>query len=448
MRYLAKIKLLGELYLTQRFFGLFAVAIVLFILSFGMPLLFPLAQLALIMVLFTLLLDIALLFRLRAISAERTTPKLLSLGDNNTITLTVTNSSGMELKLDIIDEVPVQLQIRDLLISRTIGAQQTTQINYELRPVSRGVYKFRAIRLFASTKIGLAQRRYTEHADQEVPVYPSVIMMKQFELMAFAKISNHEGIKHTRKLGHSYEFEQIKNYVQGDDYRSINWKATGRRGDLMINQYEDERSQQIYCIIDKSRSMHMPFNGLSLLDYAINTSLVISNIALIKHDRTGLLTFSDKLGNFVKADRRRSQLRNLLNILYKQQSRDLEANYELLYMATRNMIKSRSLLFLFTNFESRYALERVLPILRRLNKGHLLVVIMFQNTEIANSLNEGAQNVEEIYANTIAEGIMNEKQQMVNELARFGIQCIYTRPEDLSMNTVNKYLELKSRGLI
>ena len=448
MRQLAKIKLLGELYLTQRFFGLFAVVIVLFILSFGLPLMFPLAQLALILVLFTLVLNIVLLFRARAVSAERIVPNLLSLGDENTISLIVTNKSNMELTLEVIDEVPVQFQIRDLLLHEKIGPQQTTQIDYQLRPVTRGAYFFRAIRVFATTKIGLAQRRYTTEADQEVPVYPSVIQMKQFELMAFAKIANHEGIKHTRKLGHSYEFEQIRNYVQGDDYRSINWKATGRRGDLMINQYEDERSQQIYCIIDKSRSMHMPFNGLSLLDYSINTSLVISNIALLKYDRTGLLTFSDKVGNFVKADRRRSQLRNLLNTLYKQQSRDLEANYELLYMAARNMIKSRSLLFLFTNFESQYALERVLPILRRLNKGHLLVVIMFQNTEIANSLTEGAHNVQDIYANTIAEGMLNEKQQMVNELARYGIQCIYTRPEDLSMNTINKYLELKSRGLI
>ena len=98
-----------------------------------------------------------------------------------------------------------------------------------------------------------------------------------------------------RRIGHSYEFEQIKNYVRGDDYRSINWKATSRRGHLMVNQYEDERAQQVYNIIDKSRSMKMPFNGMSLLDYAINTSLVISNVALQKHDRAGLMTFSDKM---------------------------------------------------------------------------------------------------------------------------------------------------------
>ena len=448
MQLVSKIKLLGSVYLTKRTFAVLGSIVGMFTLSFGVPILFPVSQIALLVLVVAILVDLLLLYSNQQIAAERHTPKLMSLGDENDISITITNRSGLALSLEVIDELPVQLQVRDMNMARNIAAKETITLKYQLRPVTRGVYRFKAIRVFATTSIGLAQRRYTFKAFQELAVYPSIIQMKQFELMAFSKIANNEGIKHTRKLGHSYEFEQIRNYVQGDDYRSINWKATGRRGDMMINQYEDERSQQIYCIIDKSRSMHMPFNGLSLLDHAINTSLVISNIALIKYDRAGLLTFSDKIGNFLKADRRRSQLRTMLNTLYKQKSRDLEANYELLYMATRNMIKSRSLLFLFTNFESRYAMERVLPILRQLNRGHLLVVIMFQNTEIADMVNTTATDLEGIYANTIAEGLLNEKQQMLNELKKYGIQCIYTRPEELSMNTVNKYLELKSRGLI
>lgn len=448
MRAFSKIKLLGGLYLTKRFFMLMGVVIGLFTLSFGVPLLFPVAQLALILVAAIVLFDSLLLYLGHHIDAERITPKMMSLGDENDIQIKLTNRSGQKLFLEVIDELPVQMQVRNMSISKSLAARQTDTIHYKLRPVTRGVYQFKSIRIFASTFVGLVQRRYSIGGKQDLAVYPSIIQMKQFELMAFSKIAHSEGIKHTRRIGHSYEFEQIRNYVQGDDQRSINWKATSRRGDLMVNQYEDERSQQIYCVIDKSRSMHMPFNGLSLLDYAINTSLVISNIALIKYDKAGLLTFSDKIGSFLKAERRRSQLRNMLNTLYKQNAREQEANYELLYMATRNMIKSRSLLFLFTNFESKYALERMLPILRRLNKAHLLVVVIFKNTEISDMIEDPAVNVEDIYTHTIAEGLLNEKQQMLNEMNRYGIQCIYTRPEELSINTVNKYLELKSRGLI
>lgn len=282
----------------------------------------------------------------------------------------------------------------------------------------------------------------------EVPVYPSIQQMKNMELLAFNRISTRQGIKRIRRIGHSYEFEQIKNYVRGDDYRSVNWKASSRRHNLMVNQYQDERSQQVYCAIDKSRVMRMPFNELSLIDYAINASLVISNIALQKYDKAGLITFSDKLGATIKADSKATQLNKILHALYKEKERSLEANYDLLYYASRKLISGRSLILLFTNFESNYALERALPVLRRMNRMHLLVVIFFENTEIRGFARQKADSLEDIYHQTIAEKFLSEKAQMVHKLRQYGIQSILTPPEDLSVNTVNKYLELKSRGLI
>ena len=328
----------------------------------------------------------------------------------------------------------------------TPGEEQT--LKYSLRPLKRGVYQFGNILIFIRSFMGLIERRVSLKRTEDIPVYPSIIQMKNFELRAFDRVTDHKGIKKIRRLGHSYEFEQIKNYVRGDDYRSINWKASSRRAQLMVNQYEDERAQQIYNIIDKSRSMKMPFNGLSLMDYAINTSLAISNIALQKHDRAGLLTFSDKIGTTLKAEKKANQLQKILTSLYKEKERPLEANYELLYHASRKIIKGRSLLMLYTNFESTYALERVLPILRRINNIHLLVVVFFENTEIKAFAREEVKTTEGIYYQTVAQKFIAEKVQMVQKLRQYGIQAVLTKPEELSMNTINKYLELKSRGLI
>ena len=216
----------------------------------------------------------------------------------------------------------------------------------------------------------------------------------------------------------------------------------------MVNQYEDERSQQVYCIIDKSRTMKMPFYGLSLMDYAINTSLVLTNIALRKYDRTGLITFSDRLGSAIKADRKANQLNLILNALYNEKERNLEANFELLFQATRNLINGRSLILLYTNFESMYALERVLPLLRKINMQHLLVVIFFKNTEIEAYAASSPADTEQVYQQAIAQKFLLEKQQMVQKLRQYGIQTVLTAPEDLNINTINKYLELKARGLI
>ncbi len=442
-------QILNSLYLTNRLFLVLGGLIALFAVSFAVPGLFLVAQLAFVVAMAFLILDIALLFSPSVnVRVRRKTSKVFSLGDNNLVRLLLRNRSNYKLFLKIIDELPVQLQIRDFERRLTLESGDESEIQYELRPLERGEYIFGKINIFMSSRIGLIEKRYQHDFPMTIPVYPSIIQMKQYELRAFDKISHFKGIKKIRRIGHSYEFEQIKNYVRGDDYRSINWKASSRRGTLMVNQYEDERAQQIYCIIDKSRVMRMPFNGLSLMDYAINTTLVISNIALQKYDRAGLITFSDKLGTTLKADSKPTQLNKILLSLYKEKERPLEANYELLYHAARKLISGRSLLLLFTNFESMHALERMLPILRRINTFHLLVVVFFENTEIRDFANQDATSLEEIYHQTVARKFLSEKMQMAHVLKQYGIQAVFTAPEDLSINTINKYLELKSRGLI
>jgi uncharacterized protein (DUF58 family) len=137
-----------------------------------------------------------------------------------------------------------------------------------------------------------------------VPVYPSFLKLRQYELMAVSNRLTDIGIKKMRRIGHSMEFDQVKNYVAGDDYRTVNWKATARKGDLMVNSFTDEKAQHIYCVIDKSRAMKMPFEGLSLLDYAINASLILSSVALVKQDKAGLITIAGKNRKF---STRRSQ---------------------------------------------------------------------------------------------------------------------------------------------
>ena len=442
-------KVLKNIYLTNRFFFLFGGIILVFVLSFPYEIIFPLAQTLFVLASTLVVVDSFLLFNRSArVKCRRRLPKLFSLGDENVVKLELHNQSKQMFNLKIIDELPFQFQKRDFKISLALKPNEQKIIRYELTPVERGEYEFGKINIFLSTILGLVQRRYQHDYPMQVPVFPSIIQMKNFELRAFDRMSDQKGIKKIRRLGHSYEFEQIKNYVRGDDYRSINWKASSRRAQLMVNQYEDERAQQVYNIIDKSRSMKMPFNGLSLMDYAINTSLVISNIALQKHDRAGLLTFSDKIGTTLKAERKANQLNKILTALYKEKERPLEANYELLFHASRKIIKGRSLLLLYTNFESFYALERVLPILRRINNIHLLVVVFFENTEIRAFARAEVTNTEEIYHQTVAQKFIAEKVQMVQKLRQYGIQAILTKPEELSINAINKYLELKSRGLI
>jgi uncharacterized protein (DUF58 family) len=437
------------MYLSNRFFYLWGTVTALFMLAYPFAWLFPLAQTATALAAALVITDALLLFARRPkVQCQRKLNPVFSLSDPNPGELFLDNQSALHLRLNVVDELPVQFQQRDFNLRCTLAPNQPFVAEYSLVPLSRGVYSFGNVNVFAATRLGLLERRLIFQQAQAVDVYPSIIQMKRYELRAMRQIAHETGIKKIRRIGHSYEFEQIKNYVPGDDFRSINWKASSRRATLMVNQYEDERSQQVYCVVDKSRAMRMPFEGLSLMDYAINTSLAISNIILKKQDKAGLLTFSDVMGATLKAERGASQLSRILESLYREKERPVESNYELLYEAVRRLVGARSLLLLFTNFESSYALERALPTLRRLNRAHLLVVVFFENTEIRKLSTEAVRTTADIYRQTVARQFLHEKREMVNRLRQYGIQAVLTKPQDLTLNTVNKYLELKSRGLI
>lgn len=440
---------LRNTYLSSRFFGICAGIILSLCISFAIPILFLPSLYAFAVLLVLTIYDFIAQFTLpKMIDAERKTTSSWSLGDNNHVNVTIYNTSKKHWDIDIIDEIPFQFQIRDFKKSITLEPYKKQVISYDLKPLTRGVYEFGYINLLIKSRINLIARRIQVDALATVKVYPSVIQMKKFELYTMSKIARFHGIKKMRRLGLSYEFEQIKSYVIGDDTRHINWKSTGKQQQLMVNQFEDEKSQPIYNIIDKSRIMMMPFGGMSLMDYSINTCLTISNVALRKQDKAGLITFSDKLGALVKADNRHGQLKAILESLYNQKERELEANYELLYYGIKNLIKTRSLIFLYTNFESQYGLKRVLPVLRKINQLHLLIVVFFENSEVEKLSFERANDLRGVYRNIIAEQAVQDKQAIAQELNALGIQTILTKPEDLSLNTVNKYLEIKSRGLI
>jgi len=438
-----------NLFLCSRLFIGLGCSAVLFLLAFFFPWLGFVPVVFFWLVIILLLIDILMLYRLpKGVFAKRISPERLSNGDENEISIYIESFYPFAIDIEIIDEIPHQFQKRDVLFETGLTSRQHKLLNYLLRPTKRGEYKFGFLRVYVKSPLKLVSRRFNFEQAETLPVYPSFLQMRKYELMAISNRLNEIGIKKIRRLGHSMEFEQIKNYVAGDDYRTVNWKATARQGNLMVNTYTEERSQHVYCVIDKSRAMKMPFEGLSLLDYAINASLVLSSVAILKEDKAGIITISDRKGAVVAAEKRPTQLNKIMEVLYREKTRYLETNMELLYNTIRGTLKQRSLVVFFTNFESMSALERQLPFLKRIAKFHLLVMVFFENTELKNLSEESASNVEGIYIKTIAEKFVYEKKLIVRELARHGIQSILTAPKNVTVNTINRYLELKANQKI
>lgn len=438
-----------NLYISNRFFfALFGVGIA-YVLAFFFAFLMVVAHGLLIVLFLLFMIDFLLLFNQKnAVQAQRILPEKLSNGDQNSIKIDLKNNYPFTIKTKIIDEIPFQFQKRDFLILRTIQPKKNVLFEYVLEPKQRGEYSFGSLNIFANSPLNLVSRRFTFQKDALLPSYPSFLHLRKYELMALQNEFLLGGIKKIRKLGHTIEFEQIKEYVPGDDVRTINWRATGKRNQLMVNQFQDEKSQRIFMIIDKGRTMQMPFNGLSLLDYSINATLALSHIILKKSDRAGMMTFSKTAENKVAADNKSGQLKKISQALYNIQTNFFESDFSRLYQEVKFTVGQRSLILLFTNFETLDAVKRQMKYLRGIAKNHLLVIIFFKNGELQHLIQKKPGNMQEIYDQIIAEKFEYEKKLIIQELKKYGIHTVYTLPENLNIEVINTYLEIKARGIL
>lgn len=436
------------MFLTRRFY--IVSVLIIFAISGGYVLrsLFPVGQIALLAFLLVLLADFFMLYRNRGISASRRCAERFSNGDDNMVRVRVESRYPFSVSLKVIDEIPVIFQERNIDFRLFLKSGQSGTVEYKLRPTRRGTYPFGHIRVFARSGLGLISRRFTCGEPETIKVYPSYLMLHRYELMAMSNNLTELGIKKIRRIGHNTEFEHIKEYVKGDDYRTINWKASARRHTLMVNIYQDERSQQIYSVIDKGRVMQRAFRGMTLLDYSINASLVLSYIAIHKEDKAGLATFNEQFDTFVPASRQSGQMQSLLEGLYKQKTSFGETDFSSLCVHLNKYISKRSFLVLYTDFDTLGGMNRQLAYLKQLNRKHRLLVVFFEDGDLKKLIAEKPQNTEEYYRQVIAEKFAYEKRLIVSTLKQHGIYSLLTTPEDLSIDVINKYLEMKSRRLL
>lgn len=438
-----------NLYINTRFFFALIGVGILYVFAFFFPFLMWVAHILLLLCFFTAMVEYLLLFNAKnGISAQRILPEKLSNGDENPVKVDIKNNYDFTLNVRVIDEIPFQFQKRDFLIEKQIEPGRNTYFQYILEPKERGEYSFGNLNIYASSPVGFISKRFTFQKDALLPAYPSFIHLRKYELMALQSEFLLGGIKRIRKLGHTMEFEQIKEYVPGDDIRTINWKATSKTNRLMVNQFQDEKSQRIFMLIDTGRTMKMPFKGLSLLDYSINATMALSHIILKKGDRAGMMTFSKKTENKIAADNKSGQLRKISEALYNIKTDFFESDFSRLYQDVKYTLNQRSLILLFTNFETLDGLNRQMKYLRGIARNHLLVVVFFKNAELQTLLNGNPESMQEIYDEIVAEKFEFEKKLIIQELRKYGIYTVYTLPENLNVDVINKYLEIKARGIL
>lgn len=437
------------MFLTKRFYIAGLTTCTLFVSGYMIPALFTTGKVVLACLILLTIVDYVLLWRRKkAADAERFCAPRFSNGDFNDVQLVVENMYPFTVDIDIIDEIPVIFQRRDILFKVKIKPGGREIIHYKLRPVQRGVYGFGNVLLYITTAMGVVSRRIKCAEPVDIAVYPSYLMLRQYEIMTIHNNLTEIGIKKIRRRGHHTEFEYIKEYIKGDDYRTINWKASARRHFPMVNVYRDERSQQIYCIIDKGRIMQNAFRDMTLLDYAINASLALSFVAIRREDKAGIATFAEKFETFIPAGKQTGQMQQILENLYRQQTTFGESDYSSLYVHINKFINKRSLLIIYTNFDTIIGMERQIEYLRQLARRHVVLVVFFEDTEMKSFAAERPASIEGYYRQVITDKFIFEKHHVVGKLRQHGIYSLLTEPDQLSVNVINKYLEMKARCVI
>lgn len=441
-------KHLRRLYIANRFFYILLLLAACFALSFYVEPLRVLSTLFLWVFVGLCMWDLVMLNLPRhQLTIQRLYPEKLSNGDQNMFVLSLTSSFPIEIVARVLEEVPLQLQVRTNEFKLKVSPRKEQQIEYVLTPKKRGIYAFGNCNVLVS-HLGLFERKFVLDNSLEIPCYPSFIQMRKYQLLATTDRLVEMGVKRIRRIGSTMEFDHIRDYVKGDEYRHMNWKASAKHKRLMVNQFQEEKSQPIYSFIDLGRVMRMPFDEMTLLDYAINSTLVLSNAAILKQDRAGMLTFGKKVENHIPPEKNNKQMKLISDKLYGISTNFEESEFGHLYAYMRRHVNKRSLIFLYSNFETLDALNRQLPYLRMMAKSHIVVAVVFKNTELIQMAKEHAKSIVEIYNKIIAEKFVYEKSLIIQELNRNGLQTIYTAPEDLSIRSINKYLEIKARGLI
>lgn len=375
---------------------------------------------------------------------RRISPRL-SLGAEETVELVVRNYGRYTTYFLLRDTLPPGWEQQGLPAGVLLKPGQETTVTYRVSPPARGRFRFGDVYVRAEHPPGLAITQLRIPLPEEVRVYPDMRGLERYELLARKARLEDIGIHRSRLAGRGTEFERIRDYTPDDEYRQIDWKATARRQRPMTRVYEVERSQNVLLVVDAGRMMAGRVGKLSKLDYAINAALMLAYVAMRSGDKVGLLVVSDDVDAYVPLGRGSVQLKQCTEVLYGVEPRLCHVDYRgaLQQIATR--CKRRSLVVFFTDLVDEETSEELVTYMRLLRPVHLPLCVTLQDTQLVGAARREIETADQMYERSVALDLLGERRKIVDRLHKLGALVLDTPAEELSVNVVNRYLELKAR---
>lgn len=434
--------------ITVRGLALLLLATPLIIAAAWIPALLWLAAAIILLALILFAIDWYLARPVSFIEVQRRHNNRLSLGAENKVTLTLSTRHTRPLAFTLRDEPPWQFEVSELMLEGRLAPGESWEGSYTVRPLRRGDYRFGAINIRWEGPLGLVLRQGELPAEKDVKVYPDLLGVRRYSLLLQRNQLQEMGLRQSRLVGQGTEFERLREYRPDDDYRRINWKATARRWRPITVAYQTERSQNIMVVLDTGRMMQSPVGRMAKLDYAINATLLLSYVAVGVGDKVGLLTFAQDVQHYVAPRQGRGQFYRILDQLYAVEAQPVEPDYHkgLGYLAHKQ--RRRALIILFTDITGGYSMELLVQHVRLLARQSLPLVVTIRDPEIHEMARRYPVDTAGMYERVAAGQLLRERLTVLERLRRRGVETLDTPANQLSLDVISRYLDLKRRGRI
>ncbi|MCX7708813.1 MAG: DUF58 domain-containing protein [Clostridia bacterium] len=380
----------------------------------------------------------------KELEITRVCEEKFSLGAENEVRISVRNTSSRLLKLDIKDEIPSYFREVKPALRLQAVPYESSVTSYFVMPEKRGEYTFGNVHVKYNGVLGLCSKSGKFDLTKNYKVYPNIKDLRKYTLSALKKSQLLMGVKKVKSFGIGNEFESLREYSEGDDYRKINWSATARADKLIVNTYEPEKNQQVFILLDASRVMNSEINYIKKLDYSINSAFLLADFALKKGDNVGLLVFDNTVKRFVKPRKGMAQFQLIAENLYNVEENFVTADYNNALVYLNQNHKRRSLLCIFTELFNAEEALHLASALKSVARQHIPLIITVTDPRIEEKVNGSIREFEDVFTKAASIKLLEEREKIRNIFSQARIACLEVAPDKLSIEVLNRYLQMKA----
>ena len=389
-------------------------------------------------------------------SASRRLPRIAALGEVTEVAIDLVNPTRRALSVLVTDDLdpslrrlpgPDGIDSWEAGMRMELPADSTVRCGYAVRPRTRGFLALGEIHLRTRSPWGLAWRRSTVEASDTLQVQPGIRrLLRDRSGHALRRGLRTAGTRRSRQWGEGREFESLRDYAEGDDPRIIDWKASARRRRFVVRNYEAERSQDIVLAIDAGRHMRERLEDRERVDFALAAGMLLATRAQNFGDRIGAMVFDDRIRHL--SPPRRADPAALARTFADVETRPVEPNYPLAFATLARTFRKRALVILFCDVVDEAVSRALVASLTRIGRAHLPLAVAIRNPALETAATRPAPTTPEAFRRAAAEELVQARATTLHVMRQSGILVVDTPPGDALVRTLDKYVEVKERGLL